>query len=354
MPTISDVARRAGVSVATASRVLSRSAPVSPELTQRVMEAASQLNYTPSSARRGNRSSGIVGLCIPSISQHPFFSDVARGVEDTCSNAGYTMILCDTDGFEQKERTYLHMLRSRRVAGLVIVPVSGRGKHIREIMGERFPVVLVDRRLNDLDAPAVLIDNVATTHRAVEYLLGLGHTRIGMITGPPELPMVQDRCQGYRNALREHGLEEDPRLIAAGAFTLEWGYEATVQFLSGPRPPTAIFSGSLGLTQGAVSALRDMNLRVPHDVSLLAFDDIAWFRLIQPPLTAIAQPSYRMGSLAAELLVDMLETGRHPEQPVLLVETLFRVRESCAPPPPQTVAGQGGKELGKRTFEHTI
>jgi len=332
MPSIREVAKQAGVSIATASRVFNQSASVSPELTRRVLEAARELGYSPTNSRRGgNTSARTIGLCVPNVSQHPFFADVVRGVEDICSSAGFTVILCNTDRFEQKERVYLQMLRRRRVAGLVIIPVTGSGAHIRAIMGEDFPIVLVDRRLEDLDAPAVLIDNVAATHRATEYLLGLGHTRIGLITGEADLPMVQDRRQGYTEALKQHGLEEDPRLIATGTFTPDWGYEATVQFCSSPHPPTAIFSGSLSLAQGTLLALRDMKLRIPEDVSILAFDDVVWFRLLKPPLSAIAQPAYRMGSLATEMLLGIIETGQSPQQQVLVLETRFRVRQSCSP-----------------------
>ncbi|MGQ9585125.1 MAG: LacI family DNA-binding transcriptional regulator [Anaerolineae bacterium] len=332
MSGIRDVAKRAGVSIATASRVLNQSGSVSPELTQRVLEASAELGYDPARAKPASAPAKTIGLCVPNVSQHPFFADVVRGVEDICSSAGYTIVLCNTDRFEQKERVYLQMLRRRRVAGLVIIPVSGRGEHIRSIMGPDFPLVIVDRRLEDLDAPAVLIDNVAATYRATEYLISLGHTSIGLITGEPDLPMVQDRCQGYRNALQRHGLEEDPNLVAMGIFASEWGYEATVQFFSSPSPPTAIFSGSLSLTQGTLLALKDMRLRIPEDVSVLAFDDVVWFRLLRTPLTAIAQPAYRMGSLATEVLLGMVETGQPPQQKVFLLETRFRLRQSCAPP----------------------
>jgi uroporphyrinogen decarboxylase len=332
MPGIREVAQRAGVSVATASRVFNQTAPVSPELTERVLQAARELGYSPARSRLGASPGKTIGLCVPNVSQHPFFADVVRGVEDVCSSAGYTVILCNTDRFAQKERTYLHMLRHRRVAGLVIIPVSGQGDHIRAILGEEFPIVLVDRRLEDLDAPAVLIDNVATVRRAVDYLLGLGHRRIGFIIGEPDLPMVQDRCRGYQEALQAHGLEPDPRLLAMGVFAAEWGYEATVQFFSRPDPPTAILSGSLSLTQGTLLALQDLNLRIPEDVSVLAFDDIVWFRLLQPPLTAIAQPAYRMGSVATEILLAMLETGEPPREKTLFLETQFRLRQSCAAP----------------------
>lgn len=348
MPGIRDVAKRAGVSVATASRVFNQTASVSPELTERVLQAARELGYDPARSRRGAAPGKTIGLCVPNVSQHPFFADVVRGVEDVCSSAGYTVILCNTDRFAQKERTYLQMLRQRRVAGLVIIPVSGRGDHIRAILGDDFPIVLVDRRLENLDAPAVLIDNVAATKRATEYLLGLGHRRIGLISGEADLPMVQDRCRGYREALEAHGLEPDPRLLATGTFAAEWGYEATVQFFSRPEPPTAIFSGSLSLTQGTLLALQDLHLRIPQDVSVLAFDDIVWFRLLNPPLTAVAQPAYRMGSLATEVLLDMLETGRPPREKTLFLETRFRLRGSCAAPEPGTRAHESIRYAERR------
>ncbi|NLE75466.1 MAG: LacI family transcriptional regulator, partial [Chloroflexi bacterium] len=170
--------------------------------------------------------------------------------------------------------------------------------------------------------------NLAATQRATEYLIGLGHSRIGLVMGELDLQLVRDRYRGYQNALAANGLEEEQRLVALGAFTTEWGYEATVQYFSSPRPPTAILSGSLSLTQGTLLALRDLNLRIPSDVSVLAFDDAIWFRLMKPPITAIAQPAYRMGSLTTETLLALLEGGQQPPHPLLL-ETRFHVRQSC-------------------------
>jgi len=333
MTTAKSVAEAAGVSVATVYRVFNKTAPVRPAVEQRVLEVAEELDFRP---RQSQRVPGVctrtIGFCVPDISIHPFFASMAQGVQEACSSAGYALTISSTDRYRQKEAMHLRMLSERHIDGLVIVPVSRTGSHIAEIMGGDFPVVVLCRRLEDLDAPMILLDNLSVTTRAIEYLLSLGHRRVGMIMPEPDLLINKDRTEGYRVALRNAEVEEDSRLVAMGTSSHEWGYEATVQFLGLAEPPTAILGGSLPITQGVLFALRDLKQRIPEDVSVLSFDDAPWFRLIRPPLSGISQPAHRMGTLAAEVLLSMIETGQDPPEMVLHLQTRLQVRDSCAAP----------------------
>lgn len=334
MTTIRDVAQRAGVSVATVSRVMNGSAHVSPALRERVWEAIQALNYSPSALARGlnTRISSTIGVCVPSITKHPFWAQVVSGVEDECLRSGYNLFLCHTESDPQRERDYIELLRTRRADGIVLGPSADSAAHLETFLSPDWPLVLVDRKFRDLDVPAILVDNYCASLEAVEYLVRLGHRRIGIIAGSPAHTVAQDRIRGYRDALTRNGIPVDERLIRMRSYEDEHAYAATRDLLSLPDPPTAIFSCSGRLARGILHTLREEGVRIPEEMSFLTFDDYDWMTLVSPPLTAIAQPAVEMGRQAMRTLLRLIRGEACSEEREVILKTTFMERASCAPP----------------------
>lgn len=339
MPTIRDVAKRAGVSVATVSRVVNGTAYVSDELQTRVWQAIQELDFSPSALARSlsTRVSYTIGVCVPNIMKHPFWAQVVTGVEVVCHREGYNLFLCNTDSDPERERGYIELLRTRRVDGLIIGSSSDSAAHLRPLLVPNWPVVMVDRKFLDLQAPAVLVDNYQAALAAMEYLNDLGHRRIGIVAGPRSHTVALDRIRGYQDALTRHGLPVDQALIRMRSYEDEHAREATQALLDLPDRPTAIFSCSGRLAKGILAVLQERHLRIPEDISLLTFDDLDWMSLVTPPLTAIAQPAVEMGQRAMELLLGILQGEQPLEAREVVLRTEFVERASCGPPPPQRV-----------------
>jgi LacI family transcriptional regulator len=336
MPTLHDVARAAGVSIATVSATINQSAYVSPELQARVHTAIKELGYHPDGIARSlkKRSTQTLGLIISDIS-NPFFTALVRGIEDAANARGYALILCNTDECLEKERGYIRLLWSRRVDGLIMAPAGAREDYQRSDLEGGIPLVFIDRKLSGISADAVVVDNVGGARQAVEYLLRLGHRRIAAITGLPHISTTHERIEGYRQALESAGLRVDPTLMVCGNSRLEGGYQAARTLLALPRRPTAFFATNNLMAIGLMRAVAECGLRCPVDLSVACFDDFEWASVFHPRLTTVAQPIYDMGVKAAELLFARLEGGRDGDpQEVILSPTLV-VRDSCAAPPPE-------------------
>ncbi|HEY8348087.1 MAG TPA: LacI family DNA-binding transcriptional regulator [Symbiobacteriaceae bacterium] len=315
--TIKDVAREAGVGLATVSRVLNNSGPVSPETRERVLAAARALGYVPNLHARSlvSRATGTVGLIIPDIT-NPFFPAVTRGVEDAASQAGYTVFLCNTDNDPAKEETDVRKLRERCVDGIIFVGSQARRKRLERLLQDGIPVVVTDREVPDLDADSVLVDNNWGARAAVRHLIDLGHTRIAHAAGHRQTPTGQDRYAGYCAALEEAGLPVDESLVFWGEFTIESGIQAGQVLLGRSPRPTAVFAGNDLIALGVIRAAREAGLRVPEDLSVVGFDDIPLAALVSPPLTTVRQPAYEMGRLAMTMLLERMSgrvtgAGRH-------------------------------------------
>lgn len=333
-PTLRDVARHAGVSIATVSATINQTAYVSPELQERVRQAIADVSYHPDGIARSlkKRATQTLGLIISDIT-NPFFTALVRGIEDAANARGHAVILCNTDERLDKERAYLGLLRSRRVDGLIIAPAGAAEDYHRFFLDVQTPLVFIDRRIPTVPADAVVVDNVAGARQAVEHLLGLGHRRIGAITGLPQISTTHERIQGYREALVSAGVPVDPELMRDGHSRLEGGYRAAGVLLALPRRPTAIFATNNLMAIGLMRAVADQGLRCPDDLSVVCFDDFEWASVFRPRLTTVAQPTYEMGARAVELLFGRLD-GASPDGPreVVLSPTLV-VRDSCAAPP---------------------
>jgi LacI family transcriptional regulator len=332
MPTVQDVARHAGVSVATVSYVLNGTRFVSAGLRERVLAAVRELHYEPNAAARTLRSkrSHTLGLILPDL-RNPFFTEAVRGVEDVAEAHGYTVLLANSDEDPEREATHLRVLRAKHVDGLILAPAGAPYPELEQLVDTGFPLVLLDRDLARLGVPAVMLDNEAAARAAVDHLIRLGHRRVGMIAGRPPISSTVDRRRGYRRALDEAGLPSDEQLVATGGSTIEGGAAAASTLLELPSPPTAILAANNLMTIGAVMAIERHGLSVPGDVALVGFDDFPWADVFRPRLTTVAQPFYELGRTAAELVLERQSGGGHGARRVLLPGTLV-VRDSSGAP----------------------
>jgi LacI family transcriptional regulator len=326
MATIHDVAKRAGVAPITVSRVINNSGYVSRATRERVERAIDELGYVPNTLARGLRSkrTNTLALVMTDIT-NPFFTVIARGVEDTASNSGYTVIFCNTDESETEEYKYAQILAQKQVDGVILVPACSNSKTVEFFQANNVPIVLIDRSVAHVDTDAVRCDSESGAYQLVKLLLDLGHTRIAAITGPPGVSTAEDRVKGYRRALSEAGLE-DSEMVHYGSFTQDSGYELALKAMKGAPPPSALFCANNFITIGVMKALRDTAVRVPEDVAIVGFDDLPINLVIDPFFTVAAQPAYRMGQRGTELLLERL-TGDAPEkcqQEILPVEIITR------------------------------
>jgi LacI family transcriptional regulator len=331
MVTVRDVARRAGVSSSTVSHVLNRTRFVSDELRDRVLAAMHELEFHPNAAARmlSLKRSNTLGLIVSDI-RNPFFASVTRGVEDVAQEHGYTVVLCNSDEDLVKETACLKTLQSRQVDGVLLASAGVADEYVSRLVQAGYPVVLVDRDLPDLGAPAVLLDNEGAAYSGVRHLIDRGHRRIGMISGRGSISTTTERVAGYQRALREAGLEPDSGLVISGQSTSEGGVAATHALLDLEPPPTAIFSGNNLMSIGALHAIASRGLTVPDDVAMVGFDDFPfpWSDAFRPHLTTVAQPTYELGRRAAETLVQMLNGSGTLAAPRVALEGKLVIRES--------------------------
>jgi DNA-binding LacI/PurR family transcriptional regulator len=340
MATIRDVARRAGVSVATAARALGEYGYVSDATRARVLRAARILDYHPNAIARSMIKGRTHTLAvIVSDNANPFFASVVRGIEDVVLAEGYAIVLCNADEDPDKEGMYLRTVRQKRVDGLIISPSGGSVSALRSMLAGGTPIVQIDRRVSRLAADAVLIDNRAGVRAAIEHLIRLGHRRIGIISGPRRLYTGRERLEGYRTTLRNAGLHFDEELVLEGTFKEHSGYELVGRFLRLRARPTAIFVANNLMTIGALLGLKEAGVRIPDEMAVVGFDDMDWAPILTPPLTAVAQPGYELGAAAGRLLLERLQTQRTGRPRTVVFQPRLVVRESCG----AAAATRGGR-----------
>lgn len=331
MARIVDVASKAGVSVATVSRVINNNPKVRPDARQRVLNAIAELDYQPSGIARNMRhqSARVIGLIVSDI-QNPFFTALARAVEDVAHENQYTVLLCNSDEDCDKEALYLDIMVTERAAGVIMV-LTGSTCNLSSLE-RKMPVVLVDRRAVNSDLDAVVLDNVRVGYDVTRHLLSLGHRRIGLVGLPTNISVGEERFEGYRRALNEDGLGPDDCLVRIAAFKEEDACVAAHELLALKPRPTALIAANVPLTIGTLQAIDECGLRIPEDISLVAIHDVEWMRLLRPQLTAISLPTYHLGAEAARLLFRRINEGtKGPTQTIVLPPRLV-VRSSTTAP----------------------
>lgn len=332
MSTISDVARSAGVSPATVSRVFN-GGRVSPERIARVRAAAAELGFSPNRVARSLRMqrASVIGLVIPDI-ENPFFTSLARGVEDAALRTTLSVVLCNTDEDVEKEARYLDIALAEQMAGVIVAAASRRRSDFSALAARNMPVVAVDRRPRAAEVDAVMVDNQHGGEEATAHLLERGYRDIACITGPAGASTSEDRLAGYRAAMRDAGKADDwIRAYTRHAdFRVDGGRTAMEELLALPHRPDAVFVTNNLMTVGALQALREAGVE-PPSFGILSFGDVPWASLVRPPLTTVQLPSYDLGVAAASLLQERIAGSDKPLQTVVL-RTSLQPRTSTAGP----------------------
>jgi LacI family transcriptional regulator len=348
--TVRDVAKKAGVSAMTVSRVINGGESVRPQTRRRVEKAIAALDFVPNGVARGlmSKRSGTLGLIVADIG-NPFFAMVVRGAEAVARRAGYRLLLCNSESDLELERQYVEDMIANRVEGLLIAPVCDQSKtHLVPLARRAFPFVLIDRSVAGLRCDLVQADSVAGAEKLTGHLLSVGHRRIAVITEQDDVSTARERMRGYSNALRAAGLKVVPSLIVRTTADRAGGHMAMQQILAMVPRPTAVFAVNNMTALGAMQALRERALAVPSDIALVCFDDVEHLAIHAPFMTVIDQPTEMFGTFAAQLLLDRIEgkSGGPPRTVVLQPD--LRVRESCGAKSDRPPASPSSRTTHKR------
>jgi LacI family transcriptional regulator len=330
VPTISDVAKRAEVSPATVSRVLQGAANVHPATRDKVERAIQEMGYVPSAVAQSLRSkrTRALALVVPDIT-NTFWTTVARGVEDVAQEQDYSVFLGNSDENPAKQRRYLDFLVSQQVDGVLIAPYASDATHLDRLRSRNIPTVILDRRIDGWDVDSVYADSLSGARALVQHLIGLGHRRIGMVSGPATTSTAEDRVAGYCMALTEARIPLDPELIQRGEYRSMSGEDLTHRLLDAKLGLTAIFAANNALAMGVIDALGKHGLRIPQDIALVCFDDLPNTSHLFPFLTVVAQPVYDMGVNAAQLVLSRLESKANLQPRHVVLPTRLIIRHSC-------------------------
>lgn len=331
--TMHDVAREAGVSVATVSRVINESNGVSEKLAKQVNDAMDKLHYHPSSLARSFKiqRTMLVGVIVPLI-DHPFYSRLAMAIEQKLFQNGYRAIICNAEEDENRERAYIEMLIRQRVDGFIINSAAMSTSFLNEFEALQIPYVLIDRDLPEAECSKVFSDNSQGGFIGMEYLIKMGHRRIGVVGAPAHTEPIQRRIRGAQEALATYNIDGDAALLVTGdTQDFDMGYQAAKQLMALAEAPTAIFSLTDVTAVGVIHALSELGLSVPDDVSVLGYDNIPIASYMIPQLSTVAQPIIEMGETAVELLFALLgDPARPTEQAVLKTRLIVRQSTKAA------------------------
>lgn len=323
---IGDVARLAGVSPSTVSRVMAGSPRVNGDSRRRVLEVVSRFDYQPNRLAKNLRlgRAEVVGVVVSDI-ENPHFATMVRAIEDAAYERGKRVLLCNSSEDAVKQASYLEVMAAERVLGVLISPSDPGDAQIGRLLDLGIPVVAFDRHVDDPRADAITADNLVAARAGSRRLIDAGHRRIGFVGGRPGVETADDRLAGYRLEMEAAGLEAR---AVDGRFTVEGGRLAAEQLMAHRGGLSALLVGNNQMTLGALETLRQRGMAVPGDIALIAFDDPPWASLVEPPLTTLAQPLREMATAAVEVLFERMADGR--SQPLRRVFPFeLRVRRSC-------------------------
>lgn len=306
--TIKKIAQLLDLSITTVSRVLNGKAKqyrISQKTEDLVKETATRLNFQPNQIAQNLRlkRTNTIGLAIPDIS-NPFFANLARTIEIELRRQGKLILLCDTNDNTELERETLSLLIGRKVDGLLVAPVGLYSDHLKQV--GQVPLVLIDRYFEDLSIPYVATDNQLGAYEATQYLIEKGHQRIACIQGLPNTISNKERIKGFSQAIKDYQLNQDNISLLGGDFSIENGYESALTLLEKTHPPTAIFTLNNQIALGAMQVIQEAGLSIPHDISLISFDEQPYFQLTNPPISTIKQPIEQIGKEAVQSLFRLM------------------------------------------------
>jgi len=331
MANIRQIAKQAGVSVATVSRVLNHPETVSGKTKDRIIEVMEEMNYTPNGIARSlalNKTSTIA-LLIPNI-MNPLYPQMAKGIEEVVYQKGYNILLCNTEDDDEKERSYVDMLLEKRVDGFILISSSLDIKDIEKIKKQNIPFVLIGSNAEIEDENLVFTDYLMGAYQATQHLIEIGYRRIAHISGPMKRLESIHKLEGYHKALKEINIDIIKNYIVEGNNEVEGGYLAAKRLLQLEEPPKAIFAANDLMAIGAMEAIKCAGFKIPNDVAVVGFDDLNMASLVEPKLTTVSQPAYKMGLIAARLLLDNIENeNKEDYKQKIFLHPKLKVRKSC-------------------------
>ncbi len=329
--TLKDVAALAKVSRATAARALNSYGYVGDETALKVQAAAEKLGYRGNRLAQALRSGQlpIIGCVLGDI-QNPFFAKIAHDVEVLAREEGHNLIIASSEEQLELEKSLLASLQSLSIRGFIVAPTSAEdNQHLQRLIDENVPVVLIDRAAPGIECDSVLVDNEGGARKAIEYLIGMGHQNIALLQDDARIFTSSERFNGYKTALLAHGIEPNEKMISVSQSTVEHAIDATIRLFSRRNPPTALFTVDSLMTQGALLAFRSMGISIPHDVSLIGFDDFNLATFTDPQITVVAQPVSEIGRAAGRLLLEKI-AGKKGAPQKISFETKLIVRGSVS------------------------
>lgn len=328
---IVDVANRAGVSVATVSRVLNDSNLVSGKTKSRVMEAIQELNYTPNAAAKNLRSKRAmtIGVVVSDI-QVSYYAEIIKGIENMANSLHYNVIICDAQNQKEKEVGYVSLLLNRTVDGMIFVTPSLSNKELVALVEGGYNVAVIGRLIEHADIPCIHTDNVMIAKDVVNHLIEQGHERIAFLSGYADAIDSYERLEGYMKALRGANLPFIPDLIENGDFNEDGGYRAFLRLLDKKAAFTAIFAANDEMALGVYLACQELSISIPEQLAVVGVDNIRLTKYVTPKLSTVEQPKYTMGALLAEKLIDRMNEDVYRDQRVFCVDSKLLVRESSS------------------------
>ncbi len=329
--TLADIARAAGVSSVTVSKVLNGQPGASAATRQRVQEIAQQFGYVPNLSARGlaSRRTNLIGFVTHDLTVQ-YATEITRGMADALAHAELEMLISSTYHDERQERKRVQFLARGLADGILLLAPRMEADLAQWLNDEKIPTVVIDPQRLDIALPSVSVQNYTGARAAAEHIIGLGHRRIGFIRGHPDFESSEDRHRGYLDALMAAGIEYHNELVRDGDYTQKRGFQAALELLNLTAPPSAILATADVVAFGALDAVRSRHLRVPDDVSVVGFDDVPQASQVYPPLTTVQQPLYEMGRAAVRLLLSYIR-GEEPVTSRVVLPTELIVRASTAP-----------------------